>query len=97
MTTLCKYTLVKNKYMFILNSNFYFNILWEAYEVGWDFVIALEQQKWQQPQPKSAALHTGKDPKCYAYLFPPCLNSAIINTVHTMCLQKYFTFKYWTL
>ena len=40
----------------------YFNILREAYEVGWDFVIALEQQKWQQTQPKSEALHTGKDP-----------------------------------
>ena len=39
-------------------------ILCEAYEVGWDFVIAPEQ-KQQTPSTKSAALHTGKDPSCF--------------------------------
>ena len=36
-------------------------------EVGWDFVIALEQQQgWQQWQPQQnlAASHTGEAPSC---------------------------------
>ena len=41
-------------------------MLCEAYEVGWDFVIALEQQYQQsQPHKNLAALHTGKGPSCY--------------------------------
>ena len=35
-------------------------LLYEAYKVGWDFVIALEQQ-WQQLHPNLAASHTGDD------------------------------------
>ena len=41
-------------------------LLCEAYEVGWDFVIAPEQQQqWQQqPHQNLAASHTGEDPSC---------------------------------
>ena len=44
-------------------------ILCEAYKVGWDFVIIIEQQ--QQTSNKSAASHTGKNPSCLVlyYLF----------------------------
>ena len=37
--------------------------LCEAYKVGWDFVIAPEQQ-WQ-PHKNHAALHTGEGPFCH--------------------------------
>ena len=43
-----------------------YKVLCEAYKVGWDFVIAPEQQ-WQQqwqPHKNHAASHTGKDPSC---------------------------------
>ena len=37
----------------------------EAYEIGWDFVIAQEQQQqWQQPHKNQAASHTGEGPSC---------------------------------
>ena len=37
----------------------------EAYEIGWDFVIAQEQQQqWQQPHKNLAASHTGEGPSC---------------------------------
>ena len=41
-------------------------MLSEAYEVGWDFVIAPEQQRSQRSQPHQnvAASHTGEDPSC---------------------------------
>ena len=37
-------------------------LLCEAYEVGWDFVIAPEQQQGSQPHQNHAALHTGEEP-----------------------------------
>ena len=37
------------------------HLLCEAYEVGWDFVIAPEQ-KWQQPHQNLLASHTGEGP-----------------------------------
>ena len=44
----------------------------EAYEVGWDFVIAPEQQQWQQqqsqPHQNITASHTGEGPSCYIYV-----------------------------
>ena len=41
-------------------------VLCEAYEVGWDFVIAPEQQQQsQQPHQNLTALHTGEGPSCY--------------------------------
>ena len=45
-------------------------LLCEAYEVGWDFVIAPEQQ-WQQqqsqPHQNHAASHTGEGPSCIVF------------------------------
>ena len=41
--------------------------LCEAYEVGWDFVIAPEQQQGSQgsqPHQNIAASHTGEGPSC---------------------------------
>ena len=40
---------------------------WEAYEVGWDFVIAPEQQQWQ-PHQNHAASHTGEGPSFILFL-----------------------------
>ena len=40
--------------------------LCEAYEVGWDFVIAMDQQQ-SQPYPNLATLYTGEDPSCYNF------------------------------
>ena len=47
--------------------------LCEAYEVGWDFVIAPEQQQQSQqsqsqPHQNLAASHTGEDPSCFILL-----------------------------
>ena len=40
-------------------------LLCEAYEVGWDFVIAPEQQQQRsQPHQNHTASHTGEDPSC---------------------------------
>ena len=40
-------------------------MLCEAYEVGWDFVIAPEQQQQRsQPHQNHVASHTGEDPSC---------------------------------
>ena len=41
-------------------------MLCEAYKVGWDFVIAQQQQQKWQPNPNLAASHTGEDPSCMA-------------------------------
>ena len=38
-------------------------MLCEAYKVGWDFVIAPEQQG-SQPHQNYAALHTGEEASC---------------------------------
>ena len=42
--------------------------LCEAYEVGWDFVIAPEQQQWQ-PHQNLAASHTGEGPSCLYIIY----------------------------
>ena len=42
-------------------------ILCEAYEVGWDFVIALEQKQQWQPHQNHAASHTGEGPSCCTF------------------------------
>ena len=46
-------------------------MLCEAYKVGWDFVIAPEQQQQRsqrsqrsQPHQNHVASHTGEDPSC---------------------------------
>ena len=36
----------------------------EGYKVGWDFVIAPEQQQQWQPHQNHAASHTGEGPSC---------------------------------
>ena len=43
-----------------------YKVLCEAYEVGWDFVIAPEQQQQQRSQPHQnhAASHTGEGSSC---------------------------------
>ena len=55
--------------IFKINIILFINKLCEAYEVGWDFVIAPEQQQQQgsqgsQPHQNHAASHTGEGPSC---------------------------------